>query len=108
MLATAYSGAPAPGSHRLPYPGRCAAYGPVRQTVKRNTSGMSVRLTLICHASTSAVRNAAFPLDEALDPQGQAKASALVANLRAADSALTSPALRARQTAAALNLDAKV
>jgi broad specificity phosphatase PhoE len=69
---------------------------------------MNVRLTLVCHASTRTVRAAAFPLDEPLDPQGQAEASALACELRSADVAWTSPALRARQTAAALRLDAEV
>ena len=67
---------------------------------------MSVILTLICHASTRAVRDAAFPADEPLDPQGHAKASALAATLRRVDTAWSSPSLRARQTAAALGLDA--
>jgi broad specificity phosphatase PhoE len=69
---------------------------------------MSVRLTLICHASTSAVREVAFPADEPLDPQGLAKASALAGELRRVDAAWTSPALRATQTATALRLEAKV
>ena len=34
---------------------------------------MSVRLTLICHASTSAVREVTFPGDEPIDAQGQAR-----------------------------------
>jgi broad specificity phosphatase PhoE len=69
---------------------------------------MSVRLTLICHASTSAVREAAFPADEPIDAKGLAKASALARELRRVDAAWTSPALRARQTAAALQLEATV
>ena len=69
---------------------------------------MSVRLTLICHASTSAVREVAFPADEPIDSQGQAKAVALAGTLRRIDAAWTSPALRARQTAAALQLEAMV
>jgi broad specificity phosphatase PhoE len=69
---------------------------------------MSVRLTLVCHASTDAVRDVAFPADEPIDPQGQAKASALAGELRRVDAAWTSPALRARQTAAALQLAARV
>jgi broad specificity phosphatase PhoE len=69
---------------------------------------MSVILTLICHASTDAVREAAFPADEPIDPQGQAKASALAGKLRRVDAAWTSPALRATQTATALQLEAKV
>jgi broad specificity phosphatase PhoE len=67
-----------------------------------------VRLTLLCHASTAAVRAAAFPLDEPIDPQGRAKAVALAADLGRIDAAWTSPALRARQTAEALGLDAAV
>jgi broad specificity phosphatase PhoE len=69
---------------------------------------MSIILTLISHASTRAVRDAAFPMDEPLDPQGRAKAAALAADRRRIDVALTSPALRARQTAEALQLDATV
>jgi broad specificity phosphatase PhoE len=67
---------------------------------------MSVILTLICHASTTAIREAAFPADEPIDKQGQAKASALGGKLRRVDAAWTSPALRAVQTAAALGLQA--
>jgi broad specificity phosphatase PhoE len=67
---------------------------------------MSVRLTLFCHASTSAVREAAFPADEPIDSQGQAKAVALAGTLRRIDAAWTSPALRAQQTATALQLEA--
>jgi broad specificity phosphatase PhoE len=69
---------------------------------------MSVRLTLICHGSTSAVRDVAFPLDEPLDAPGHTKAMALAVDLRGVDVAWTSPALRARQTAAALGVDAAV
>ena len=69
---------------------------------------MSVRLTMICHGSTSAVREAAFPADEPLDPQGQARAAELASAIRGVDAAWTSPALRAVQTAAALQLTATV
>jgi broad specificity phosphatase PhoE len=69
---------------------------------------MSVILTLICHAATHAVRDAAFPADEPLDPQGLAKATALAADIRRVDAVWTGPALRARQTAAALGLKATV
>jgi broad specificity phosphatase PhoE len=67
---------------------------------------MGVTLTLICHASTRALREAAFPTDEPLDPQGLAEASALAPTMRRVDAAWTSPALRARQTANALGLAA--
>jgi broad specificity phosphatase PhoE len=69
---------------------------------------MSVILTMICNASTGAVRDAAFPLDEPLDPQGHAKASALASAIRRVDVAWTSPALRAVETAAALQIKATV
>ena len=69
---------------------------------------MNARLTLICHAATSATRDVAFPLDEPLEPSGAAKASKLAVSIRRVDVAWTSPALRARQTAEALQLDAAV
>ncbi|MFO1152531.1 MAG: histidine phosphatase family protein [Rhodospirillales bacterium] len=66
---------------------------------------MIVRLSLICHASTAAVRVAAFPADEALDPQGEASLAALAATgSLPADQGWSVPELRARQTAAALGL----
>jgi broad specificity phosphatase PhoE len=64
------------------------------------------RVTLICHAATSAVRAADFPMDEPLDPAGRQAAAALAPSLGRPDRAWTSPALRSRQTAQALNLDA--
>jgi broad specificity phosphatase PhoE len=69
---------------------------------------MSVRLTLICHGATAATRAAAFPSDEPLEDRALSRAAALGQGLRRADRAWTSPALRARQTAAALSLDAAV
>jgi len=67
---------------------------------------MTPRLTLLCHASTDAVRRAAFPIDEPLDERGAAQAAAAADRLHAAERSWTSPALRARQTAAALRLTA--
>ncbi len=68
---------------------------------------MSVRLSLICHAATAATRAARFSCgDEALEPQGQAAAVALADTLARVDAAWSSPAQAARQTAAALGLDA--
>ncbi len=67
---------------------------------------MTTRLTLICHAATPASRTAAFPADEPLDARGLAAAVALAGRLTKAGRALTSPTRRARQTAAALRLDA--
>jgi broad specificity phosphatase PhoE len=69
---------------------------------------MAARLTIVSHASTRAIRDASFPLDEPLDGDGEAKAQALVASIRRVDVAWTGPELRARQTASALGLDAVV
>jgi broad specificity phosphatase PhoE len=63
-----------------------------------------VRLTFVSSASTDAVRRSAFPLDEPLDQFGAGDAASLA--LPKPDRALTSPALRARQTAELLRLDA--
>jgi broad specificity phosphatase PhoE len=68
----------------------------------------NVTLSLICHAPTRAIRDAAFPADEPLDPQGAAMAAAAADTIRRVDEAWTSPALRARQTADALRLDARI
>jgi broad specificity phosphatase PhoE len=67
---------------------------------------MTTRLILICHASTDAVRKAAFPADEPLDQYGRTGAAALVERLPHADQSRTSPELRTRQTAQALQLNA--
>jgi broad specificity phosphatase PhoE len=70
---------------------------------------VTTRLKLLCHASTSAVRNAAFPADEPLDPQGQKRLAAIPHHhFRHAHRYLTSPALRAVQTAEALGFDATI
>jgi broad specificity phosphatase PhoE len=63
---------------------------------------------MVCHAATSAVRAAHFPLDEALDSRAHTMACEMAPQLGRVDVAWTSPALRARQTAAALQLDADV
>ncbi|MEJ0012983.1 MAG: histidine phosphatase family protein [Bauldia sp.] len=68
-----------------------------------------IRLTFVCTASTAATRRAAFPLDEPLDKFGAAEARALSlipAFRTPPQHALTSPALRARQTAELLRVDA--
>jgi broad specificity phosphatase PhoE len=67
---------------------------------------MTARLTLICHASTDAVRKAAFPADEPIDGRDQADAVELAKRLPRADRCWTSPELRTRQTAELLKLDA--
>lgn len=65
------------------------------------------RLILIRHGSTSAVRGAAFPVDEPLDRQGIEAALALT-GAAGRGVALCGPSLRARETAALLGLDAAV
>ncbi|WP_027061653.1 histidine phosphatase family protein [Mesorhizobium loti] len=69
---------------------------------------MLVRLTMICNGATTATRRAAFPGDEPLEPRSLALAKAMRGTLRRADREWTAPALRARQTAEALALEASV
>lgn len=64
---------------------------------------MPTRITLICHGATRATRSAAFPSDEPLEKPA-APAKETIASLRRAERCWTSPALCARQTAAALGL----
>lgn len=71
----------------------------------RSSRGMTTRLTLLCHASTSAVRASAFPTDEPLDSPGLQKLAGFSLGKRHWDWCFVSLAQRARQTAAALNLD---
>jgi len=65
------------------------------------------RLLLIRHATTDAVRRAAFPIDEPLDDGGLAAAAQLEGRLGRGD-ALCSPSLRARATAEAAGLEPEV
>ncbi|WP_028066882.1 histidine phosphatase family protein [Solirubrobacter soli] len=67
---------------------------------------MTRRLLLVRHASTDAVRAAAFGADEPLDAGGRAAAAALAARLPRTDDVLVSPALRARETASLAGLAA--
>jgi len=60
------------------------------------------RLLLVRHASTEAVRSAAFGSDEPLDPRGREAAARL--QLPRVDDVLVSPALRARETASCAGL----
>jgi broad specificity phosphatase PhoE len=66
------------------------------------------RITLVCHATTQALRSATFGGDAALDELGRAKAERLAGVLGAVQHCWSSPALRARETAAALGLNATV
>jgi broad specificity phosphatase PhoE len=72
--------------------------------------GDLIRVTLIAHAATPAVRMAAFADDEALAAAGRRSLAAFAPALRLgrADRCLTSPAQAARETAAALCDDATV
>ncbi|TPM41912.1 histidine phosphatase family protein [Mesorhizobium sp. B2-3-4] len=69
---------------------------------------MLVRLTMICNGATAATRKGAFPVDEPLEPRSLTSAKAMRGTLRRADRVWTAPALRARQTAEALELQASV
>jgi broad specificity phosphatase PhoE len=64
------------------------------------------RITLICHATTRALRSATFGGDDSLDDAGRKKAESLAGSLSRIDHCWTSPAAAARETAAALNLTA--
>ena len=67
---------------------------------------MRARLSWVCHGPTEANRNSRFPADEPLEAKGVQQAGAIATQLGTVDRAWASPALRARQTAAAMGLDA--
>ena len=64
------------------------------------------RLLLVRHAPTDATRELAFPLDEPLDGRARAQAALLAERLPTGCEALSSPALRCRETASAAGLEA--
>lgn len=66
------------------------------------------RLLLVRHAPTVATARGAFPADEPLSSDAAAQAKALARPWPADCTAATSPALRCRQTAAALDLAAVI
>jgi broad specificity phosphatase PhoE len=66
---------------------------------------MATRLTLLCHASTAAVRTSSFPSDEPLDSHGRQSLTVVSLGKPNWGRCLASPALRARETASALKLD---
>jgi broad specificity phosphatase PhoE len=68
---------------------------------------MTARLTLLCHGSTIATRQAAFPADDPLDAQGRRQAGALRGVFRP-DQCLASPALSTRETAREMRLDCAI
>jgi broad specificity phosphatase PhoE len=67
---------------------------------------MATRLKLICHAPTAATRSVAFANDEPVEPKALLKLAALPD--LALQRCLTSPTLRARQTAEALHCVATI
>ena len=69
---------------------------------------MDIRLLLISHASTAAMRAGRFPADDPLDARGIAEAAAARTRLSIPDDAavFVSPAVCARETASALGLGA--
>jgi broad specificity phosphatase PhoE len=69
---------------------------------------MTPRVTLICHATTRAQRAATFGSDDSLDEVGAAQARRLAGALGPVTRCWTSPAARARETAAALGLVAQI
>lgn len=64
------------------------------------------RLLLVRHAPTDATRQLAFPRDESLDDDARAQAALLAERLPKRCDAISSPALRCRETARAAGLDA--
>jgi broad specificity phosphatase PhoE len=69
---------------------------------------MSPRITFICHATTRALRAATFGGDDSLDEVGLAQARRLAGRIGPVTRCWSSPAARARETAAALGLEATV
>ncbi len=68
---------------------------------------MTVRLHLLCAASTSSIRSAFFPSNDPLDAQGRKAAGAFAGALPAFDKTWSSPAVSALQTAEILGLHAE-
>jgi len=65
-----------------------------------------MRVVLLCHAATSAIRAAAFAGDEPLDQAGVARAAELAGTTPRVDQVRRAPSERCRQTAEAMGLDA--
>lgn len=67
-----------------------------------------VRLKLICSGATVSTRANAFPGDEPLEEREHEAATALASQYRNHNRAFSGPSLRARQTAEALGLEARI
>ncbi len=65
---------------------------------------MATRITLICQATTKALRSATFGGDDSLDDIGRVQAQRLAGSIGQVNHCWTSPALSARETATALGL----
>lgn len=63
---------------------------------------------LVSNASTAATANAAFPLDEDLDPRGRSRAAAAAVRLGQFKVAWCGPSRRTVETAATLGIDATI
>ncbi|HVZ02036.1 MAG TPA: histidine phosphatase family protein [Dongiaceae bacterium] len=68
---------------------------------------LATRLSVVAHASTAALRKAAFPADEPLDSFGERDCARITLDWRPAR-VFIAPELRARQTAAALGLAGEI
>jgi len=66
------------------------------------------RFTLIASGAARAVGKVAFPLDEPLEERAAAEAAAMTGKIGEVDRIWCSPALAARQTAKALDLEARI
>ena len=82
--------------------------GPAQAAARLSAMLETSRLRLLCHAATAAVRTSAFPADEPIDAEARQKLASPPFRLSRAERCWTSPALRALQTAQALQLDAVV
>jgi broad specificity phosphatase PhoE len=69
---------------------------------------MTARLDLLAHGASAATRGARFPDDDSLEASAVGALEALRGRLRPYAQVLTSPARAARETAAALGIDAEV
>lgn len=67
---------------------------------------MAVRLRLICQGASAATRTGAFPSDEGLDAAGLRAVTAVAGTVRRVDAAWMGPGRAARETAAALGIEA--
>jgi broad specificity phosphatase PhoE len=82
--------------------------GPIAQNRERRRSAVKGRLSLVCHGLTAGQRAGRFPADEPLQAGAFEAAALVAARFRSAPHVWSSPALCARETAAALGFKAAV